>query len=354
MQNVHGAHAALERPHRRDVCAPQDPSLQQPKKKDRFPLPIGPDASFAQRTHSQVSSISPWQRREASSRSTTPRESSSSRSAPTTPRYRYLTPRLLLDALLKAEIAGQPETSLELVLMRTSGQQREARTAIETRSEVAPNPDVEVKKRKPVKVKRQTPDTSHLDPWSLRELLRFGGSGSKRVIDSFREMDKDSSGELDKKEFADALRLMGFTNATQQEIDVVWTVCDTDGSGGIPYKELDTILRRLGPRRQLNIDTSSMSENCADLQPRPTRQQRRQRALIGAAMVLREYQVAPRGPSTAGAHLDVAHMRDLSVQRIRRQLGLPGRSEPRPSNRVARVPSSAVAGRAHTTQTLRV
>ena len=45
-------------------------------------------------------------------------------------------------------------------------------------------------------------DFSYFDLYALRDLLRF--SGGRKVIDYFRDMDRDESGELTKKECAKA------------------------------------------------------------------------------------------------------------------------------------------------------
>ena len=93
-------------------------------------------------------------------------------------------------------------------------------------------------------------DLGPLDQWTLREHLRFAGSskGGQRILDFFRKADRDKSGELSPAEFGRALRQYGFSRASDRQIDAVFAVCDVDGSGAIPYRELDTILRQIGPR----------------------------------------------------------------------------------------------------------
>jgi hypothetical protein len=76
---------------------------------------------------------------------------------------------------------------------------------------------------------------------SLREHMRF--SGGKTVLQHFRDLDLDASGELNKKEFAKAVKAMGFPSATKEEVTAVWEVLDKNGDGTIPYKELDKKLR---------------------------------------------------------------------------------------------------------------
>ena len=75
---------------------------------------------------------------------------------------------------------------------------------------------------------------------SFREYVRF--SGGQRVIDFFKHLDTDSSGELTRKEFAKGIKAMGFEVAAVS-IDEVFDRLDRDGSGRIPFKELDKRLR---------------------------------------------------------------------------------------------------------------
>ena len=94
-------------------------------------------------------------------------------------------------------------------------------------------------------------DLGELDKYAFRdhiERCKKVNNGGKRVVDFFREMDHDRSGELTKKEFGQALKNMGFVHATNLQVDDVWNVCDADGSGTVLYKELDQILRRIGKR----------------------------------------------------------------------------------------------------------
>ena len=75
---------------------------------------------------------------------------------------------------------------------------------------------------------------------SFRDYVKF--SGGKRVIDFFKVLDADSSGELTRKEFAKGVKAMGFEVAAVS-IDEVFNMLDKDGSGRIPFKELDKRLR---------------------------------------------------------------------------------------------------------------
>lgn len=84
--------------------------------------------------------------------------------------------------------------------------------------------------------------------WTLREHFKFGGG--KRVIDFFRSMDADGSGEVTIKEFGPFVKFVGFTEATDAEIADTFKALDVDGSGRIPYVELDKKLREKPPKRE--------------------------------------------------------------------------------------------------------
>ena len=80
----------------------------------------------------------------------------------------------------------------------------------------------------------------------LRDYLRY--SFGKRLIDHFKGMDTDASGELSKKEFRQAVARLGFVRASRPSVDEAFTVLDEDHSGQLGYTELDKKLRRLGDR----------------------------------------------------------------------------------------------------------
>ena len=68
-------------------------------------------------------------------------------------------------------------------------------------------------------------------------------SGNKRVLDFFRELDIDDSGEISSSEFGKAVMKMGFISATKEEVAATFAALDSDGSGKVPYKELDKRIR---------------------------------------------------------------------------------------------------------------
>lgn len=91
-------------------------------------------------------------------------------------------------------------------------------------------------------------NSSNLGPLSVhtfRDLVRQ--SRGKTVIQHFRDMDKDESGAVTKKEFGVAVRTMGFVEATREQCDALFSYLDVDGSGSIPYAEIDKKLRAKPP-----------------------------------------------------------------------------------------------------------
>jgi hypothetical protein len=72
--------------------------------------------------------------------------------------------------------------------------------------------------------------------------------GGKRIIDIFREIDTDRSGELSRDEFSIVLKKYGFISATDGEISAIVKLVDTDGSGSVKFSELERLIKGLGPR----------------------------------------------------------------------------------------------------------
>ena len=77
--------------------------------------------------------------------------------------------------------------------------------------------------------RRAPKDLGPLTPTALRDYVRF--NGGKTVIQHFRVLDADGSGDLTSKEFLQGVRLMGFVNATKEEAAFVWDWLDKDGDG---------------------------------------------------------------------------------------------------------------------------
>jgi hypothetical protein len=92
-----------------------------------------------------------------------------------------------------------------------------------------------------------------LGPWTLREHLKcehLKFSGGKRALDFSGVRDSDGSGDVTQSGFVtlagfgDFVRSVGFTDATQAQIEETFQHFDVDGSGRIPYVELDKRLRQ--------------------------------------------------------------------------------------------------------------
>ena len=86
-------------------------------------------------------------------------------------------------------------------------------------------------------------DDSNLDMTGIvQELTDALAVNMSRVVDLFREWDDDASGTVDRREFRQALPLLGL-NVSKQTADALFTAFDEDNSGEISYEELRTKLR---------------------------------------------------------------------------------------------------------------
>ena len=77
--------------------------------------------------------------------------------------------------------------------------------------------------------------------------------GSDKAEDAFHEFDKDDSGQLDKDEFRNAVKLLGF-KLTPLEFEKLWTGVDTDGGGTINLEEFREAIENM------NIDVTEASQ----------------------------------------------------------------------------------------------
>ncbi len=64
-----------------------------------------------------------------------------------------------------------------------------------------------------------------------------------RVIDLFREWDENGDGKVTKKEFRQALPLLGL-DAAKTDMDALFDEWDKDKTGSITFDELNKLLRR--------------------------------------------------------------------------------------------------------------
>jgi hypothetical protein len=83
-------------------------------------------------------------------------------------------------------------------------------------------------------------DLGALTPASFRDYVRF--NSIETVLMHFRKLDADGSGEMTVKEFREGVTKLGFT-ATKQDAALVFKWLDHDGSGVVPFVELDKKLR---------------------------------------------------------------------------------------------------------------
>lgn len=79
-------------------------------------------------------------------------------------------------------------------------------------------------------------DLGALTPASFRDYVRF--NSIETVLMHFRKLDADGSGEMTVKEFREGVTKLGFT-ATKQDAALVFKWLDHDGSGVVPFIELD-------------------------------------------------------------------------------------------------------------------
>ena len=68
-------------------------------------------------------------------------------------------------------------------------------------------------------------------------------SNYARVMDLFREWDDDNSGAIDKKEFRQAVQVLGL-GASREELESLFDSWDADGSGEIAFAEMHALLRQ--------------------------------------------------------------------------------------------------------------
>jgi Ca2+-binding EF-hand superfamily protein len=101
----------------------------------------------------------------------------------------------------------------------------------------------------------------------LRNVLikRAGGSkaetavGAQPIKDLFHEMDSNHNGELDKKEFLDGCLKVGIS-ISPPEINLVWPLFDTDGSGFIDTDELSSFLEARRTGRKTSVEMNAVSK----------------------------------------------------------------------------------------------
>jgi hypothetical protein len=88
-----------------------------------------------------------------------------------------------------------------------------------------------------------------------RKLAGLLAKNMKRVIDVFREWDKDQNGQVTKKEFTKGLASLKMS-VDAADIDALFMHFDPDGSGSIDFKELQAVLRKAAPEKKATLKSA--------------------------------------------------------------------------------------------------
>jgi Ca2+-binding EF-hand superfamily protein len=80
------------------------------------------------------------------------------------------------------------------------------------------------------------PNFRYSYPTLIRQLRKEFETNTKSKADIFAAMDHDGSGMLERSEFADLMRMMGY-NLTNDDVKEFFSHLDSDGSGAIDYEE---------------------------------------------------------------------------------------------------------------------
>ena len=93
-----------------------------------------------------------------------------------------------------------------------------------------------------------SPHALHSPHSQARKLAGLLAKNLSRVIDVFREWDKDEDGQVTKKEFTKGLASLKMS-VDAADIDALFAHFDPDGSGSLDCKELQSVLRNSAPTR---------------------------------------------------------------------------------------------------------
>ena len=91
----------------------------------------------------------------------------------------------------------------------------------------------------------------HLQDYRLTLLFESLSKQCAKVLDLFRAMDTDESNSIDRREFRNGLKKLGF-EYSDADIDIVFTHLDSDGGGSIDFVELNQKLRPKTCRMQVH------------------------------------------------------------------------------------------------------
>eukprot|EP01107_Rhizomastix_libera_P003667 TRINITY_DN16326_c0_g1_i1.p1 TRINITY_DN16326_c0_g1~~TRINITY_DN16326_c0_g1_i1.p1 ORF type:complete len:192 (-),score=58.37 TRINITY_DN16326_c0_g1_i1:434-1009(-) len=82
---------------------------------------------------------------------------------------------------------------------------------------------------------------------ALAEKSSFDGKQLKELLKLFQELDKDKSGELDRKEFTELFtKRFVMKGATPADVDTMFNAFDSDHSGTVSFTEMATALSVIG------------------------------------------------------------------------------------------------------------
>lgn len=84
----------------------------------------------------------------------------------------------------------------------------------------------------------------------LQEKTKGSQSEETVLLKAFKYFDLNDNGQVEPDEFAKAIEKIGIQIPTQQDLNTLFSLYDTDGSGGISYKEFSQALFNKGVQSQ--------------------------------------------------------------------------------------------------------
>ena len=105
--------------------------------------------------------------------------------------------------------------------------------------------EIELDRKNKIAIRTEIDERKELKPVeSVAQLRAALLDGWTRVIDVFRQLDRDSSGGVSKAEFRSALPLLGFDSSDSAMIDALFEELDVDHGGSLEYGEVFSKLER--------------------------------------------------------------------------------------------------------------
>jgi len=74
----------------------------------------------------------------------------------------------------------------------------------------------------------------------LSEKTKGAQSEQQVLMKAFKYFDLNDNGTVEPEEFAKAIEKIGIQIPTKQDLDMLFSIYDIDGSGGISYKEFSS------------------------------------------------------------------------------------------------------------------